>query len=284
MANAAEFPGTPNKLPVALEEELNRVEELIAHKETFRMLKESLVSRLRENWEENKKSRFAQVTDFLGTIKNREVALAAIQKSGGYVYPYLAPEFQNDKDIILKVCNRHPYLFKLIPEEFKHDRDTALATASSYDLTKSSNQSDALLRLPEEFQHDRQFVLEFMTKNGMQFEVLRKGNQISPVLREFSHDKEISLAAVKSSPVAIQYLADELKNDRDIVLTAVKAYGGSALAHWSAEDPYPIEGFDTSLAGDIEIATEAVKKDPSAIEWIPKDLRNDPRIAELLPS
>ena len=75
---------------------------------------------------------------------------------------------------------------------------------------------------------------------------------------------EIMLERVSVDPKALQHVAEALKGDREIVMTAVSNFGGYALQYATEE-----------LKGDREIVMTAVSKDGFGLEYATEELRGD---------
>ena len=83
-------------------------------------------------------------------------------------------------------------------------------------------------------------------------------------------DRNLALKRVGLDGYALQfvsnelkYASDELRNDRDVVLTAVKQ-DGWALGWASLE-----------LRNNKEVVLTAVRQDSRALEWVSKELQNE---------
>jgi hypothetical protein len=88
------------------------------------------------------------------------------------------------------------------------------------------------------------------------------GGVVSP---ELLANKEFMTTVIKQSGRCLEYLPSELKNDRGLVLEAVKSDG---YAYRFLKD-------DNELRSDPEIAIEAMKASPQYFGWLPKSLRDD---------
>jgi hypothetical protein len=104
---------------------------------------------------------------------------------------------------------------------------------------------------------ERDALLAAVKKNG---DVLLKC--MNPV---YKNDKEIVLEAVKSSVDALLWSSKERRNDVDVLLQAV-AYNGRALRY----------AFD--LRGNREVVMKAVKQDGAALQFASSALRGDREI------
>jgi hypothetical protein len=101
--------------------------------------------------------------------------------------------------------------------------------------------------------------------------VMKNGSYLKFVAVEFRNNREIVLSAVKNFRsafygVALESASEELKNDREIVLEAVKSIGLS------------LEFATKELRNDREIVLEAVKNYGNSLEFASDELRNDSEI------
>lgn len=74
-------------------------------------------------------------------------------------------------------------------------------------------------------------------------------------------DKEKVLSIVKLNGIALQYVADKLKDDRDVVITAVQENGGA------------LKFASPRLKNNKEIVIEALKKDKMAFCYIGEKIK-----------
>jgi hypothetical protein len=101
--------------------------------------------------------------------------------------------------------------------------------------------------------------------------VMQNGSYLKFVAIEFRNNREIVLSAVKNFRsafygVALESATEDLKNDREIVLEAVKGIGLS------------LEFASEKLRNDREIVLEAVKNYGNSLEFASDELRNDSEI------
>merc|ERR1711990_682349 len=75
-----------------------------------------------------------------------------------------------------------------------------------------------------------------------------------------------ALARVKKNPFAVRHLSEELKNDKDVALAAVKKHGCAVK--------YLIE-----LKNDLDVALAAVTQDGHALRHLSEELRNKKDVA-----
>lgn len=114
--------------------------------------------------------------------------------------------------------------------------------------------------------------------NGLRCKIIDKNRMIIQVWKDvlnerfviscaskrwWLNDKEFVLKMVKHHWYTFIFIADELKNDRDVVLEAVK--NGANIYFWI---------FDN----DKEVVLEAVRKNGKLLEWASPELKNDQEI------
>lgn len=227
--------------------------------------------------------KFEQMVDLIKSISDRATALSLVKRKGRLLY-FMSDVFKNDPEIVIAALRTGTELYEHLPEELKKNREVALAAAGYSELTKGTNDVYKIMELPEEFRKDKTFVIEFLRRNGHQLIGLSLAKKEEfPELEKLYHDKDVIMAAVESTPRSIQALPKEFVNDREIILKTV-GKDGFYLSYWSYNGRMNFgEEFDKNLCDDIEIATEAVKQNPKAIEYVGDKLKNDPRILALLP-
>jgi len=105
-----------------------------------------------------------------------------------------------------------------------------------------------------DIRNNRDVVLAAVTQSGL---ALRYTDV------EFRSDKDVALAAVRQSGLALQYASDDLRNDKSVVLEATRVTGRS-LEFASAE-----------LKADIEVVLSALTQDLNAFPFASECLRSD---------
>ena len=73
--------------------------------------------------------------------------------------------------------------------------------------------------------------------------------------------------AKKRNELALQYASKELKGDKDVVLKALRVFGGNSLQHASVE-----------LRNDKELVLEAVGEHGLALQYASKELKGDKEV------
>ena len=85
-------------------------------------------------------------------------------------------------------------------------------------------------------------------------------------------NKKEALKAVKQNGWALEFASDELKNDREVVLEAVKEKGSAGFA---------LEYASEELKNDRKVVLEAIKEYGGALKYASDELKNDPELRKL---
>lgn len=102
------------------------------------------------------------------------------------------------------------------------------------------------------------------------------------VCEDLRNDKAIAMLAVKNNSLSLAYVSDSLKNDRDVVLTAINKkpvaiiYAGTEIkkdkklmSELISKQGWLINSLqDSELKSDLDIAKNAIKTYPKAIEYV----------------
>jgi hypothetical protein len=133
-------------------------------------------------------------------------------------------DYMNDKEIVLAAVQSNSRMLKFASEEMKNDMDVGLKVGSlEYIGDKLKNNKEFLFKAAEmkyfdelehEFMSERDFVLKIVQLNG---KLLKSA---SKALRD---DREIVLEAVKNSN-SLQFASERLRNDEEIALECIKNF------------------------------------------------------------
>jgi hypothetical protein len=163
-------------------------------------------------------------------MNDREIILNAV-KHDENAFELLTknyPEYKNDKEIVLAAVQYNGKVLKFVSEDLKNDEEVAMHVLNSYgsfeyigngfknnkEFYYKAAKIKAFDSLDHEFMDERDFVLKIVQLNGYLLE------SASEVLKD---DKEIVLEAVKNSN-SLEFASDRLKNDEEIVLEYIKNF------------------------------------------------------------
>ena len=118
---------------------------------------------------------------------------------------------RNDKEIVLPLVGMNGSDLQYVSEDLITDKDVVYAAIN--------NDSTVFMDADELFFEDREFILLCLNTNGYDEENYEKF--LEDLIDNFKDDKDIVLAAVKKCGNNIKYASNRLKNDKDVVLAAI---------------------------------------------------------------
>lgn len=252
---------------------------------------------------------------------DRGIAMIAVKKNGAALQ-YVSEELKNDPEICLEALNRHDMAFRFVSDALKSDKKFMLSAVklrrgalfkrvsrifmNDYDIVKAAVTLDGnLLKLScMELRNNREIVSLAATENGDAFcnyasNELRQDRQlcliaartsnkvVSKTCQQFSGDREIVLEAVRFEGT-LEVVSDELKNDREVILTAISSHGRDiqyAPQHFKNDREIVLKAVNQSwkaiefvhdlFGNDREIVLCAVKQHYNALEYASDEFKND---------
>ena len=118
---------------------------------------------------------------------------------------------KNDKEIVLPLMEINGNDLTYVSDELKKDKDVVFAAIKN-DPTVFDEADDI-------FFEDREFIL--LCLNTIGYDEDNYKDFLINLTNKFKDDKEIVLAAVKKYGNNIKYASNRLKNDKDIILAAI---------------------------------------------------------------
>ncbi len=140
---------------------------------------------------------------------DKEVIMAALQSGYSLPYEHVSDALKTDRDFLLEIVSLDAFCLEFFSEELKQDEQIVLAAAKNF--------GDAALEFGcEKFKTNKNIITEAV-KNT--WEALLPHNISN---ERILSDKEIIMEGMKHSPDALYYASDNLKNDRELLLSALK--------------------------------------------------------------
>ncbi|WP_253705262.1 DUF4116 domain-containing protein [Endozoicomonas ascidiicola] len=232
--------------------------------------------------------------------KDREVVLAAC-RSNSYALNYASDELKNDKALVLEVVSRTGAALEYASEALKNDPDVFIAAlrqdyeAFKYAGADWKQNREAVLavvrqhgyylrNVADAFKQDAEIVSAAMENHTFAFhfagdrfkdneEYVRKAITQRTSNMEYASDRYrgnkqfVSEVIRQHGGNILEYVNDELKNDPQVVLTALK--------HWDGRGKCPMEYASQDLRKTPDFVTAAVKIKPEAFKSSSYDLRSD---------
>ena len=195
------------------------------------------------------------------SLKNKTV-MTEVAKIDGRAICLADNSLLSDKDVILAAVSNRGTALEYADEKLKADKEIVLSAVSQ--------NYKAIYEADKDLQKDPDVVLAAAKNNECFLKSLFHFDKISY--------KDLALALIKESKnVSVQkismlaLLSPELRNDKEVVLEAVKRYGSD------------LENASDTLKNDKEVVLEAVKQNGFAFKYATAELRSDDEfITELL--
>lgn len=131
-------------------------------------------------------------------------------------------------------------------------------------LMEDVNDPKVLKDIPSEFRDDKELLLAGIQKIGHDTLQIAEKSLLS--------DKDFMIDCVKLNGHVLQYADDELKKDKELVLTAVST-------SWFG---FSLQFADESLRKDKEVVLAALKSYSDAIDYVDDSLKDDPDVKALI--
>lgn len=215
------------------------------------------------------------------------------------------PEWNNDKEVVLNVVRHDGHAYKNVSKELQLDLDVALQSIK--------NLESVFQFFPSVLKNNREFITKAVSKNGLVVHYFKnkffffknpllsdtsiaslavKNNCMA--LRYFSDyiksNKEIVGEATYQNGYAFQWASDELKNDKDFILSFLRSNLSTRSLYYLPkefkddrdiiekaieQDGWALQYASDRLKNDKEIANLAVERNPLVFEILPESLRKD---------
>jgi CxxC motif-containing protein len=223
---------------------------------------------------------------------NKNVVLQAVVYDGT-AHKYINDELKSDKDIALKAASKRGFSMFEMDEKFVTDYDVAkvavgkhghvyeylnedLKAQSQIALIAISNSPKMLEFAPNEIKNDKVYLLSALNEEGVSIPSTKQTSLRDIVLytcqikkdvlkyapEELKDDKNIAEISINKFPMSFEYISDRLRNDKELVLTAIKGTKGAALEFASDE-----------IKNNKKIILEAIKLNKNSIDYAHTDIK-----------
>lgn len=187
---------------------------------------------------------------------NKEVVMIAFEKDRKVVvYESISDRLKNDRDVVLKAFSNCGNLYYSVPKQFADDKEVI--------LTAAKQNSFAFNWVSSEIKNDKDFVMKLIEENPF---------IASYISDELKNDREVALKAIKEISVnnfaekkseVYSVFKDGLLKNKDFVNEAIKI------------DGYIFKYASEEIRNDKEVVLEAIRKYPLNKEQIGSDLKKE---------
>ena len=222
-------------------------------------------------------------------ITDRDSALELVSQDGLALYG-LPQEFKKDFGIASAAIEQNAQAFHSTDDELKDNEEFILKSLSlngrtmSYASNRLKNDKKFIMKAlytnpssfqfaSEEVRNDRDFILELNDKMESRYNDYSEYSDID-IARALKYmgndlkaDKELYLQIVNSESILrliiLTHMSEEIRDNYDLVLTAVKRYGGN------------LESASKQLQDNDDIVAAAVKNSSGALKFASPRLKNN---------
>ena len=190
-----------------------------------------------------------------GLKMDRTVVMAAVKQNGSALE--FAPSLNDDREIVRSAVAQDWHALRYASANLRRDKEIALFAVGVHGC--------AMEYVASELRADKQVVLSALNTANIDHVV----NHIS---NELFADKDVVLCIVKFSGVYLLRASDELRNDFDVVLSAVSSDSKFVRYPRTAQ---PLCCASTALRNNKRIVMVAVSADGRALEHASDELKCD---------
>jgi hypothetical protein len=228
-------------------------------------------------------------------LNTKEVILKtlALEEKG---FSYVSKALKDDKEVALAAVFIDGTNFENLSDRLKDDDEIALAAAEGngtflaefgYEMRWGYLNDCFFEQLSERLKHNREFLITLI-KNCSGGEFVLKF-----VSEQFKNDRELVLIAVKKYGKVLEYASDTLKNDKEIVFEAMKKYYYFELVSEELKNnkefvlqvmdlnTFDFKYLSDGLKNDKDFIIKMANKKPSILNYVNAILQNDSDILAL---
>jgi hypothetical protein len=272
----------------------------------------------------NKKCEFRiDLQDFLDFHDDEEIVLSVVKRKGNYLkwasdklknhkeivleavkngsrVSFASKALKNDREFISQVLQIRPDLYNEISDELKHDRDLFLTVMCKipimFNYVGNQLKNDRILALEllkigyaetiqivsDRLKNDKELVIMSVKIDPL---------MVKSIPKKFLDDEDVIREVVNSRGILLEYASQNLRNNVDIVMTALKNdknalyYGNisetllqeKSFNRMLLELSFNLKDFKCEL--DHDFILEAIKKNPFDVKDLPIEYQTDRVIA-----
>jgi hypothetical protein len=228
-------------------------------------------------------------------LSTKEVVLKtfALEEKG---FSYVNEALKDDKEVAMAAVSIDGTNFENLSDRLKDDEEIALAAAEGNGMFLAEFGYEArweylndcfFEQLSERLKHNREFLITLI-KNCSGGEFVLKF-----VSEQFKNDRELVLIAVKKYGKVLEFASDTLKNDKEIVFEAMKKYYYFEFVSEELKNnkefvlqvmdlnTFDFKYLSDGLQNDKDFIIKMANKKPSILNYVNDILQNDSDILAL---
>jgi len=145
-------------------------------------------------------------------LNDKQMVMTAIKSSDGLIFSHASDALKNDREVALEALKYTAHAYMQASDALKNDREFLFQAAVL--------RPNILMQAPpplKALMDDGQFILEVMKQSG--------NNHVLRCTRRLTRDRAFMMQAIGVNGTALVFASDELLQDEELVLEAVKQHG-----------------------------------------------------------
>ena len=194
---------------------------------------------------------------------DEEIVLCAI-KGNAQAFKFASERIKNSKEFLIRGLNIQPWLMEFATYEIKNDKKIAIPVLKQNPYVFE--------KLGEELKHDKEFIVEIIESDSIYFSWL-----FYKLPEEIRDDEEIMFRAFKQKKVNSYHfdgLSERLKTKESFVLELAKI--DIDVLEYVRKDRNACK-----ILNNSDFAIKLIQIKPNAIEYIPKEMKENENFKEL---
>ena len=196
---------------------------------------------------------------------NFDIVKTAVQMNPE-VLKFASKELRNNEDIVKEAVAYDTEYFKFAGDKIKEQfpnvekfTEKILYDNKEYALNELQHTMSNFNSVSDRLKNDKEFIGEIVTLGTGR-------NRLEFIPDKFKDDKDIVLKAMKTDGISLEFVSDRLKEDKEVVMTAVKN-------NWKA-----LEFVPDKFKDDKDIIMEVVKQNGKALKLASENMQKDREI------
>lgn len=189
--------------------------------------------------------------------KDKDFVMDSIKQGAKLTLQHVSIDLRKDREVALLAVKQTPVAFVHIHDSIRWDEEFILngLKGSSLGLSFIEN------RLPKKFRESREFAMKAVKQ--------RKNKEMSMLnylIDKFKNDKGIVMEAIKLHPLSLQHASGGMRGNKEVVMMAVK------------QDPIALYFASDDLKNDKEVVMAAIIRNGNMLGYASDKLRSNKKI------
>lgn len=183
-------------------------------------------------------------------LDDKDCAIAAIKRKGVSSLKIISKRLKDDKDVALAAIAYQPSCYNYISDRLKYDKTIVLEVLRDDGEMKN---------VPDYYKDNKEVMLSFFNMKHLNQQNIQNLQYVSERLR---NDTDIVMSAIKTDGLNLKFAGQAFKNDKSLAIMAIENNGS-------------IEFLSKDLKNDSEIVLLALKNSGSQLKYAGDAFKKD---------